>query len=387
MKRIGFVGCGYVADFYINTLQYHPILELAGVYDIRPARAQQFAKYYADRYKMQVYESLAAILADPTIDIIVNLTNPRSHYAVSKAALEAGKHVYSEKPLTTAFHEAQALYGLAQERGLYLSSAPSSLLGESAQTIWKALRDGAIGQPYLVYAELDDGLIHRIDYQKWTTDSGSPWPHVDEFETGCTLEHAGYYVSWLTAFFGPAKAVTAFSSCLIADKKTTTPLTINAPDFSVGCIEFTNGVVARLTCSIVADHNHHFLIVGEEGSLSLDEGWHYRSPVYKQKTKLNRRRETIPVLSKLLGYGRQRIPFVNDPSPHYQKKPLPPADVSKGIAELAHAITEGRTSRLSAEHALHVNEIVLTLQDPHTMGSSRILETTFSAIEPMPWAL
>ncbi len=382
MTRIGFVGCGYVADFYMNTLRYHPSLELAGVYDCRLDRARQFAAHY----QVAHCQSLEELLADESIEIIVNLTNPRSHFAVTKAALEAGKHVYSEKPLAMEFSEAQALVDLAAARSLQISSAPSSLLGTSAQTIWKALRAGTIGQPYLVYAELDDGLIHRINYKKWITESGSPWPYIDEFETGCTAEHAGYYVSWLTAFFGPAKTVTAFSSCLIADKQTDQPLQVNAPDFSVGCIEFASGVVARLTCSIIADHNHRLTIIGEQGNLSLDEGWHYNTPVYQEKTKLNRRREMIPVLSRLLGHGRQRLPFVQDPNPLYQKKNLPPTDVSTGVAELADAISAKRPSRLSAEHALHVNEIVLTLQNPQAMGSPRILKTTFSAIEPMPWA-
>jgi len=382
VTRIGFVGCGYVADFYMNTLRYHPSLTLAGVFDRRVARARQFAAHY----QVAHCQSLEELLADESIEIIVNLTNPQSHFAVSKAALEAGKHVYSEKPLAMDFSEAQALVDLAAARSLQISGAPSSLLGTSAQTLWKALRAGRIGRPYLVYAELDDGLIHRMNYQKWTTESGAPWPHIDEFETGCTIEHAGYYVSWLTAFFGPAKTVTAFSSCLIADKQTEHPLQINAPDFSVGCIEFASGVVARLTCSIIADHNHRLTIIGEEGNLSLDEGWHYHSPVYHQKAKLNRRRETLPVISTLLGYGRQRVPFVQDPNPHYNKRKLPVTDVSAGIAELANAIGAKRPSRLSAEHALHINEIVLTLQNPQAMGAPRVLQTTFSAIEPMPWA-
>ncbi|MCB0060927.1 MAG: Gfo/Idh/MocA family oxidoreductase [Caldilineaceae bacterium] len=382
MVRIGFVGCGYVADFYAKTLEFHPHLALIGVCDRRSERAAQFGKHYG----VPVYQSYEEMLADPTLDIVVNLTNPRSHYAVSKAALEAGKHVYSEKPLAMEFTEAKALVALAKEKNLYLSSAPCSMLGESAQTVWKALRDGVIGQPYLVYAELDDGLIHRNNYKTWITESGSPWPYIDEFETGCTLEHAGYYVTWLTAFFGPAKAVTAYAACVVKDKQTDTPLTLETPDFSVGCLEFASGVVARITCSIVVEHNHKLTIAGEEGTLTMDEAWDYRSPVYREPIKRNLRRERIPVLSQLLGYGRNPVPFAKDPNPQYRKS-MPPADFSKGVAELAHAISEARPCRLSAEHALHVNEIVLTLQNPQTMGSPRIMETTFPAIAPMPWAL
>lgn len=381
MARIGFVGCGYVADFYAQTLKFHPNLTLIGVYDQRTDRAATYAKHYG----VETYPSYEAMLADPQLDIVVNLTNPRSHYAVSKQALAAGKHVYSEKPLSMDFAEAKELVALAQAKELYLSSAPCSMLGESAQTVWKALREEVIGQPYLVYAELDDGLIHRNNYKNWITDSGSPWPYMDEFETGCTLEHAGYYVTWLTAFFGPAKRVTAYAACVIPDKQTEQPLTVQTPDFSVGFLEFASGVVARITCSIVVEHNHKLTIAGEEGTLTMDEAWDYRSPVYKERIKLNLRREKLPIISQLLGYGRQRLPMAKDPNPHYQRT-MPPADFSKGVAELASAITEERPCRLSAEHALHVNEIVLTLQYPELMGSPRTMETTFPAIAPMSWA-
>jgi len=379
--RLGLVGCGYVADFYAQTLGYHPELTLIGVYDQNPERTARFA----DHYRTGRYGSLAALLADDQIDLVVNLTNPRSHYAVTKAALVAGKHVYSEKPLATSFADAQELVALAQARNLYLSAAPCTLLGEAAQTVWQQLRRQAIGPVYLAYAELDDGLIHRVNYKKWVTASGAPWPYQDEFETGCTLEHAGYYVSWLTAFFGPAQRVTSFAACLAPDKQlgSSTPM---APDFSVGCIEFAGNVVARLTCSIIAEHDHSLTIVGDAGALSVTEAWDHRSPVYLQRTLLQRRREKLPIISRLLGYGKRRLTHTTDPNPHYRPKPPPGPDVCRGIAELAAAVAAQRPARLSAEHALHVTEIVLTLQNPQAMGSPRQLQTTFAPIEPLPWA-
>jgi hypothetical protein len=77
------------------------------------------------------------------------------------------------------------------------------VLSETAQTIWKLLREQAIGTPRLVYAELDDGNVAAMDYPTWISASGAPWPARDEFEVGCTLEHAGYHLTWLTAFFWP----------------------------------------------------------------------------------------------------------------------------------------------------------------------------------------
>ena len=82
------------------------------------------------------------------------------------------------------------------------------------------MRAGAIGAPRLVYAELDDGMIHKVDYRNWVSRVGKPWPAHGEFETGCTFEHAGYVLTILCAMFGPARRVTAFSALLVADKQT-----------------------------------------------------------------------------------------------------------------------------------------------------------------------
>ena len=94
--RIAFVGCGYVADFYIQSLSNHRELELVGVYDRDEERRMRFSAHYGAR----TYGALEELLSDPEVELVVNLTNPRSHYEISKASLERGKHVYSEKPLS-----------------------------------------------------------------------------------------------------------------------------------------------------------------------------------------------------------------------------------------------------------------------------------------------
>lgn len=371
---LAIVGCGFVADYYVKTLALHPELKLIGVMDRHEERAAKFSAYHRIPY----YKTLPELLADPQVDIVLNLTNPRSHFEVSKASLEASKHVYSEKPLSMDFAEAEELVKIAQEKGLYISSAPCSLLGETAQTLWKALREKVVGDVRLVYAEMDDGMVHQMAYQKWLSESGTPWPYKDEFEVGCTLEHAGYYVTWLAAFFGPAESVTAFSSCLIQDKQTDVPLDVNAPDFSVACIKFANGVVARLTCSILAPHDHTLRIIGDKGLLCTDDCWYYRSPVYIRK-RLTIRRKTFesPLKQKypLAGQGNK-----------YKYKGSQQMDFARGVAEMAEAIAQKRPCRLSAEYSLHINEIVLAIQNALETGTAYKLKSTFEPIEPMPWA-
>src|SRR5690348_16821420 len=120
--RLAIVGCGYVAEFYAKTLPNHPNLELAGVFDNDPERSRNFAK----RHGVRCYSSLEEVLGD-SVQLVANLTNPRSHYGITKAALEADKHVYSEKPLAMCFHEAEELVELAEKRGRLLSGAPCNV--------------------------------------------------------------------------------------------------------------------------------------------------------------------------------------------------------------------------------------------------------------------
>lgn len=371
--NVGIIGCGFVADYYAATLPGHPELKLVGVADRDVTRARKFATHYGSR----CYSSPEELLADAGIDLVLNLTNPSSHYAVSKMCLMAGKHVYSEKPLATDLAQATELVELAESRGLAITSAPCNLLGETAQTMWKALRGNAVGAVRVVYAEMDEGLVHRMPYRQWASASGTPWPYRDEFEMGTTMEHAGYVLTWLPAFFGPAVSVTSFSDCLIPDKLSGEKLESSAPDFAVACIRFTSGVVARLTCSLIAPHDHSLRIVGDNGVLCTDDTWFYTKPVYiRRSTVIRRRHIWIP--------WNKRVPLVRK-GQKYGYRGVQQMDFARGPAELAASVREQRPSRLPARYALHVNEILLAVQDGREGGTYR-MTTTCDPLEPMPWA-
>ncbi|MGA9024425.1 MAG: Gfo/Idh/MocA family oxidoreductase [Steroidobacteraceae bacterium] len=371
--RTAIVGCGFVADFYMQSLPLYPVLELAAVTDRDPVRLAQFAGFHG---LTCARDSLDGVLSDPSIELVLNLTNPDSHYEVSKACLLAGKHVYSEKPLAMRMEEATELLALAQSRGLQIASAPCNVLGETAQTVWKALRERRIGDIKLVYAELDDGMVFHMPYRKWFSASGRQWPYKDEFEVGCTLEHAGYYVTWMTAFFGPAASVTAFASCLYPDKLTDVPLDRDAPDLSVACIQFESGVVCRLTCTIIAQEDHRLRMFGDRGILSVEDCWNYHSPVVI-KRMFNIRRRTI-----IEPIGR-RYPLVRIQGTRQSARGSNKMQFCRGPAEMASAVQERRQSRLPADFCLHNNEIVLAIQNATENGSTHRLRTSFKAA-PQP---
>lgn len=386
--RVAIVGCGFVADYYVTTLPNHPELELAGVYDRDAERARRFAgRWGAGR----VYDDLDELLDDPIVEIVLNLTNPRNHAEVTRSCLLADKHVYSEKPLALTFEEAEALVRLAEERGLSLSGAPCNLLGEAAQTTWKALRDGLPGTVRLVYAELDEDMVHREPFRDWRSPSGLPWPHVDEFQTGIALEHAGYYVSWLLAFFGPVSSVTAFASVRLPEKAPEVAPERMKPDFTVACLEFASGLVARVTCSLSAEHDHRLRIFGDRGVLSCADCWMYGSPVYFERPldpgfRPDRVLRRSRLLRMLWTRYRRRLPLVRPSAFQSHSPPVHVQDFARGVAEQAAALREARPPRLSAQFLLHLNEVVLAMQPDDGASQTRAMRSTCGPVDPMPWA-
>lgn len=378
---VAIVGCGYIADAYRHCLPLHSgTLALRGVFDRDASRLEAYRACWGDR----AYPSFDAALADPAVAIVINATDPENHAPVTRAALDAGKHVYSEKPLAMTRAEAAALRDLASARGLRLAAAPCNILGESAQTLWKAVRSGAIGAPRLVYAELDDGMIHKADYRNWISRSGKPWPARGEFETGCTFEHAGYVLTLLCAMFGPVRRVTAFSALLVADKQTDPHLPHPAPDFSVGLLEFDGGIVARVTNSVVAPYDHRLRVIGEEGALEIREPWDYASPVKRRGVARGRLARFLERRFGGLGAATS-LPMAREPVMK-PKRGEPTMDFARGVAELAEAIGANRPARLDAEFAVHIAEVTEMLQHPERFARPAPVESRFAPIAPMDWA-
>ncbi|MFK7943590.1 MAG: Gfo/Idh/MocA family protein [Paracoccaceae bacterium] len=368
--RIAFLGCGYVANMYRATLAAHPELELAGVYDQERSRAETMAGLTG----APAYSDLASLLDDDTVPLVLNLTNPAAHFETSRALLEAGKHVYTEKPVALGLGEAMLLAELANSRGLLLSSAPCTLLGPAAQTLLQAVQSDCAGPVRLVYAEMEDGMVPRAPYGKWVNEAGIAWPAIDEFQTGCTVEHAGYVLTWLCAMFGPARRVTAFSETVLPDK--IPGLRIEpAPDFSVACITFRSGVIARLTNGLYASHDHRMRLFGDDGVLTVDDPRSDTSPVRLHRYHtLRRRRFLSPLGKKLQPKGNiGRIARYRGSQTR---------DFCRAVADMAEAIRTRRPPRLAADFGVHVTELTLAC---HSGGDYRLV-TDFADFEPKLWA-
>ena len=378
--NIGIVGCGFVADLYMRTAFNYSNFKISGVTDKIKERASNFAQHYS----VPFYESLDALLSDPKIDVILNLTNPHSHYEVSKAALLSGKHVYCEKPMAMELEQAKELKEISEEKNLIFSNAPCSLHSSAAQTLWKAIREDKIGEVKLVYAEMDDGPVHLMKPENWKSKLGVPWPYEEEFETGCTIEHIGYCLTWLLAMFGPAVNVTAFSHCVMPQKMPTVKTT-STPDFSVACIEHASGVITRLTCGILAPMDRSLTVVGEKGTLKINDFWDNHADV-----KLNRysslklkaeRKEWIRnnwFLRKIFNLDSKSLPLVNPaPRPFKLIPEKIKMDYFLGVSDLVNAIINGTKPLLDAEFSLHVNELSLKIHNACKEGTKIEIETSF----------
>ena len=377
--NIAIIGTGFVADYYMTTLRNYPQLKLLGAFD----RSGERLKVFAAHYSVRAYESFEAILADKDVQIVLNLTTPESHYAISRAALEAGKHVYSEKPLAMDFNDAKALVEFAAANELTLAAAPANGLSDAQKLVSSSMSE--IGTPRLVYAEMEDGPVFRDKWATWRSQSGAPWPGLHEFEIGCTLEHAGYALSWLVSLFGPVESVTAFSSITFQDKGPGTEHLHMAPDFSVGCLRFKSGLVARLTSGLAMPKDRSLTIVADKGSITVDDLWDNRSAVRLESTTRKR-----SILSRVFGRVEAKLgktlpwkPAVGSklayPKGDTVSLPSFPSqiDFMRGVADQARAIETGKTAFFSGAVALHITEVALALNNAGENAAPYKVQSTF----------
>ena len=377
--NIAIVGCGYVADMYMQTLPGLPGITLLGAWDRNPQRLAAFTACH----KIPAFAGMDALLADPRVQMVVNLTNPRSHHEISLQALRAGRHVYSEKPLGMTMAEAEELVDVAATRGLGLAAAPCNHLSDVVQTLARQIAAGKLGRVLMAQAEMDDGMVSALDYGSWRSQSGAFWPARDEFEVGCTFEHAGYQISPLVALFGAVRRVSAFSALLLPDKGKDLGATVTSPDLSIGVLEFDAGVVARLTTSLIAPSDRSLRVIGERGVALIPDVWEYHTPLRFTPTgmgftaRLSRKveKKVSPWLPKLL-LGRRMPVAAARRVPRTQGGHC--MDFSRGVAQLASQIETGAPALVGPALALHVTEVTLALQSAALAARAEPMRTSLA---------
>lgn len=354
--RVAVVGCGNIAGPYGEAMRAYPQIRILGAADIDPARAEAWTGVHGGR----AYASLDAVLADPEVEAVVNLTIQNAHVEVVTRCLEAGKHVHSEKPLASTYADASALVRLAEAKGLRLSGAPVTWLGEAQQTAWKLVRDGRIGTPRVAYATVDWARI----------ESWHPNP-VPFYAVGPVFDVGVYPLALLTAWFGPVARVVAGGGLLLPNRTTKDgkPFTISTADWIVAVLEFRDGMRTRLTADFYvgdpAENRAGLEIHGDTGSVATT--WYAA---------------TAPVRIGAFGESYHRVRPLRNPAgegPWW-------CDWGAGVLELWRALRTDRPHPTGGAHAAHVVEVMesihRSLREQHPIE----LTSTFPAPEPLAWA-
>lgn len=348
--KVALVGAGNIATGYSERIAATDGLDLVGATDLDLERAQQLIEKFGGR----TYATLDELVADPDVDVVVNLTLPVAHADVTRTALEAGKHVHTEKPLALVYDEARALAELAEERGLRLSTAPATLLGEAQQTAWKAIRDGLVGRVRAAYAEANWGRLER-----W-----HPTPEGLYF-VGPLVDVGIYPLTILTAMFGPVRRVTAYATTIQPERvrKDGTPFTLETPDFWVANLELDD-VVVRLTSTfwIPASKQRGLELHGEDGSLWMPTWAEFNSRIMHTTT----------------GEDYEQLPYL--------REPFAGIDWARALVDLAGALRDGRPHRMTGWHAAHVVEVLNGAERSARDGGPVDVHSTFEPPAPLEWA-
>lgn len=345
--NVGVVGCGTISGIYFQNMTKLGALKVVACADAMPERAYAVHEQYPSIKAMTTEE----LLADPTIEIVVNLTQPGFHYEVMKAGLQAGKHVYGEKPLSISSNEAAEVLTLAADAGLRVGNAPDTFLGAGLQTCRELIDDGVIGEPVAATAFM-------------TNHGHESWHPAPEFYykpgAGPMLDMGPYYLTALVHLMGPAASVTGTARITFPERTITseplngTQIEVEVPTHVAGTVNFANGAVATVvtTFDVWSANLPRVEIYGTEGSLSVPDPNTFGGPI-SVWTRESEKWTDVPVT-----------------------KPFSENSRGLGVADMADAIASGRPASASGELGAHVLEIMHAFGQSSESGKRVELATT-----------
>jgi predicted dehydrogenase len=350
--KIGIIGVGTISTQYFAEFPKLEGLHVVAVADINEGRAVEVAA----EHDVEAL-SVDALLADPRIDAVLNLTIPAAHVDIATRALKAGKHVYGEKPLALDPSEAAPMLELARERGLRVGSAPDTVLGTGVQTARALLDSGSVGDPVAA-------SVH------WSSPGHELWHPAPQFYYqpggGPLFDMAPYYLTTLVTLLGPVIRVSGVATRSNRERTIATgdqagsSVSIDVETHVSAVLEHENGVTSTVTVSfeVWASRAPLFELYGTTGTIAVPDPNRFSDPVEIWTVDTPEWTE-VPASAGYADAGR-----------------------GVGLADLAHAIETDRPHRASGELAFHVLEImdaVLRAASEH-----RVVELTSSVARPDP---
>ena len=356
--QVGLVGCGFISDIYLQNSKIYHSFEVVACADLIRVRAEE----KAEKYKVPRACSTEEIMADPNIEIVLNLTTPISHYVVAKQALAAGKSVYNEKPLAIELAHGQELLKLAKETGVRIGGAPDTFLGGGIQTCRKLIDDGWIGKPIAVNA-----FMTNHGHESWHPD-----PEFYYKKGGGPMFDMGpYYLTALINLVGPIKQVKASTRitfkerCITSEPKFGVKIPVDVPTHVVGIMDFHNRATGSILTSfdIWGAQLPRIEIYGTHGSLSVPDPNTFGGPV---KIYLPRNED-----------------WMNVPLSHGYTANCR----GLGVADMANAIRSKRPHRANGALTYHVLEAMHAFHIAANREETVTLDSVVDKTAPLPLGL
>jgi len=359
--KVGLIGCGAISRKYLENSKLFDAFDIVAVADARQGAAQARASEYDVPRACGVDE----LLADPEIEIVLNLTSHAAHGELGIAAVEAGKSTYIEKPLAVRREDGQRMLAVAADKGLRVGAAPDTFFGGAWQTARKLIDDGVIGDPIAASACLMAYKAPQRAQPEPGPDGYVSFYRTNFFDFGVTwsFDRGPYYLTALIHLLGPVRRVTSATAKPWAQRGFADMVT--TPTHFAGIFDFANGAVGTflITSDLYDTGLPHIEIYGTEGSLRCIDPNCFGGQLLLRRPDS---RELVPV-DCAFGY--------NDNSR------------GVGIADMAAAIRSGRPHRASGEMAYHVIDIVHALHESSDQGRHIELESTCDRPAPLPQGL
>jgi predicted dehydrogenase len=352
------IGCGNISSIYLENAAAWDILEVVACADLDSARARsQAAKFNIPRAI-----PVAEVLADPDIELIINLTIPAAHSEIGLAALRAGKSVYNEKPLAISREDGQLLLHEARARGLRVGCAPDTFLGGGLQTCRKLIDEGAIGQPVAATGAM---LARGPDY--WHPDPA----FFFKVGAGPLFDMGPYYLTALITMLGPVRRVTGSARITFPERtirsepKQGTKITVETPTHIASVLDFASGPIVTLVTSfdVWTQYLPMIEIYGSAGTLTVPDPNRFGGPVRLRQTGSEEGRE-VPLTHAHTKNSR-----------------------CIGVADMAYAIRTGRPHRANGELAWHVLDVMHAVLEASQTGRHIELTSTCERPAPLPAGL
>jgi predicted dehydrogenase len=349
---IAVVGCGTISNQYLRNLARFPDVAVLFCADLDLARA----KAQAAAYDIPGYGTAAQALAHPGVDLVVNLTIPAAHAGVAFAAIAAGKHVWSEKPLTLTVEEGRRLLAAAGDHGVRVGCAPDTVLGAGIQSARRLIDRGGIGTPLSALT-----LLQGPGPQAWHPDP----EFLFAAGAGPLFDLGPYYLSTLATLFGPASRVAALARqasgtrTIGSGPRAGTEFSVEVPTYVAALVEYAGGPAAQLLFSWDSPLSRHGFveITGTEATLAIPDPNRFDGAL-KVRRAGDADWTVIPSAGAAAGRG-------------------------SGVVDMVRAIAAGEPHRASGEMALHVLDVMAAAERSAVTASFEPVQVPFEAPAPL----